>query len=432
MEPGLYLTFYNDGESYTDELPPVGPLDQIVVRDGSLLADRKDVQQGDHFGAGSKWLEAELELQRALGAETGGRRRSSLRVGAPEGVYMRFVSFGDAAEHDPIPELGPFAIVSVGRGEIEADGDVVARRTGSKHNLWELTGVGAPALAGVIRPDVAFRTRSTVYHQLVKPFRPAPIARPTAAVAVAPAPGRPAPAPAPRPVPPPRQEAAPPRVAQPKPAPPPAPPPAPARRPEPAESLVTLRTRIGDERGRSVEVATQGSRLDLGSAAWRLRYAIIGTLVALLVVFSIPTIRDLVSPGSDGSFNVVGIAKNVDAQRWSYSVTNVKRLPTIGLATARGMYLIVQLAATNRGQAGAEVSPDDFTVVDADGNTYFALPSSSNVYSSSTNTTSSYTWQRTYPVGRAVGTPLVFDVSPTARGMMLVIAGVPGTRIRLE
>src|SRR5206468_7722003 len=88
------------------------------------------------------------------------------------GVYLRFVSFGDAAEDDPVPELGPYAVVVVGRRDVEADGDPLAMRTGSRRNLWELTGVGGTAYVGVIRPDIAFRTRSTTYHPEIKPFRP--------------------------------------------------------------------------------------------------------------------------------------------------------------------------------------------------------------------------------------------------------------------
>src|SRR6267143_148180 len=194
VEPGLYLTFFTEGEPMDGELPPVGPLEHVVVRDRSLIADLKDGGWSDIFGAGPRWTEAKHELGRATGTEPGGTKRPDLRIGGPEGVYLRFVSFGDAAEHDPIPELGPYAVVVVGRNGVEADGDPLATRTGTNQNLWELTGVGGSAFVGVIRPDIAFRTRSTTYHPEVKPFRagakpaatrPTTASRPAAAPAVA-------------------------------------------------------------------------------------------------------------------------------------------------------------------------------------------------------------------------------------------------------
>ena len=170
MEPGLYLTFFTDGEPFDQELPPVGPLEHVVIRDRTLVADRKDGQEADLFGAG-RWIEAERELRRATGREPGGATKSEVRIGAPEGVYLRFVSFGEAAEHDALPELGPYAVVVVGKRGVEADGDSLATRSGSNGNLWQLTGVGGSAFAGLVRPDIAFRTRSTVYHPEINKFR---------------------------------------------------------------------------------------------------------------------------------------------------------------------------------------------------------------------------------------------------------------------
>ena len=431
MEPGLYVTFFSGEESFEDELPPVGPLDHMVVREGQLVADRKDVHQADHFGAGAKWLEAELEFERALGREPGPTRRRNMRISAPEGVYLRFVSFADAGEHDPIPELGPYAIVVVGGLAIEADGDVLARRTGARHDHWKLTGVGATALAGVIRPDIAVRTRSTAYHKDVKPFRPAPASQPlavgTATVAVTHRPMAPPPAP---PKPQPKPQTKPPATQ-----PPAVSPPAPRPAVPPPESTLTLRDRIGDDQGvrdSGQRVASEGTPLDIPSAAWRLRFLIIATLIGLIAVFSVPTIRELITPGSTGNITVVGLAKDVRAPMWTYRVTNVKRLQRIGQATPRGVYLLVQLVATNGDREGTMLSPSYFSIIDAAGNTYYALPASNSVYATSENPSSSYIWTTSYPVGKGVATPLIFEVDPSAAGTMLVIDGVPNTRIRLE
>ena len=42
MEPGLYVTFFTQGSSFENDLPPVGPLEHLVIVDRRIVADRKD------------------------------------------------------------------------------------------------------------------------------------------------------------------------------------------------------------------------------------------------------------------------------------------------------------------------------------------------------------------------------------------------------
>jgi len=402
VEPGLYLTFFTEGEPMDGELPPVGPLEHVVVRDRSLMADLKDGGWSDIFGAGPRWAEAKHELRRATGMEPGGAKRPDLRIGGPEGVYLRFVSLGDAAEHDPIPELGPYAVVVVGRHGVEADGDPLATRTGATKNLWELTGVGGSAFLGVIRPDIAFRTRSTTYHPEIKPFRPGAPARTAASL--------PAPAPAPTRV-----------VASARP-----------QRP-PEDPGLTLRDRVGwkPTTPRSSYAVPEPEQREWGGAAWRLRYLIIAALVILIGVFSVPSIRSVLNGGSPTS-ETVAAGTAVSSPGWTYNVGSVRRVARIGASQARGTYMVVQIAATNRGPGPAQVSPSNFTLVAASGEQYAAQPTTSGVYSSAANPDSSYMWPADFPVGRSVVVPLIFEVNATTSGAQLVILDVPTTRIRLE
>ena len=450
MEPGLYVTFFNEGERFDDELPPVGPLEHLVVRDRLLIADRKDSHHADFFGD-SRGVEAEYELQRATGAEPGGVRRTDLRVVAPQGVYLRFVSFGHAAEHDPVPELGPYAIVVVGKQFVEADGDRLATRIGNTQNLWELTATGGTALGGVIRPDIAFRTRSTRYHPEIKSFRPAhhtaaPAHPAKTHAAAAPgssahAPSHPAKSHSPAPVAPtkpdrtastapsaPSQE----RRATPAPAAPRTPTPAaPAPRPA-AVATPTLRDRIRPEqqaRSGSTDDSPAREGREWGGAAWRLRFLIILSLVVLLAAFSVPSLRSLFAGGSAGA-STVGVGNAVTSPDWTYNVGSARRVAKIGTAQAHGIYLVVQVSATNRSEAGAQLSPSNFSVVSASGDQYAA--STSSVYSGAENPTSSYAWPKEFPVGRSVIAPLIFDINPSATGLRLVIQDVPSTRVRLD
>jgi hypothetical protein len=401
VDPGLYVTFFTEGEPVDGELPPVGPLEHVVVRDGSLLADRKNDQHADHFGGGLRWIEAEHELRRATGKDPGGVKRPDLRVGAPEGVYLRFVSFGADAEHDPIPELGPYAVVVVGRRGVEADGDTLATHTGSDQKLWELTSVGGSTFVGLIRPDIAFRTRSTAYHSEVKPFRreAQPVTAPSrpAAVALTGA----------------------------------------VQESQPQQALedpgLSLRDRIGSEPSttRSGYLVGEPDEREWGGAAWRLRYLIIGALVVLIVAFSVPSIRSLFTTGGPIS-DTVTVGTLVTSNGWTYNVGSVRRLAQIGGSQANGTYMVVRIATTNRGPTGAQLTPRNFTLIAATGERYAAQSATSGVYSSTGNPDSAYEWPTDFPIGRAIALSVIFEVNPSISGTQLLISDVPTTRIRLD
>src|SRR5258708_7191825 len=108
-ETGVCLQFYDDGEHLDRELPPLGPFELLIIRHNRIIGDREQVEH-DMMGLGSveRWLEAELELRRALGDEPGGVRRSHMRIRAPRGdIIVRFYDYGG---HQPpkVPELRPF------------------------------------------------------------------------------------------------------------------------------------------------------------------------------------------------------------------------------------------------------------------------------------------------------------------------------------
>jgi hypothetical protein len=389
----------------------------VVVRDRALVADRKDGQEADPWAGGGRLIEAERELRRATGDEPGGVKRSDLRINAPEGVYLRFVKFGDEAAHDSIPELGPYAVVVVGERGVEADGDPLATRSAMNGRLWELTGVGGSAFVGVVRSDIAFRTRSTAYHPKINQFR--------AGAQPAPVPVRsPAPSVAPRPV------AAPP-------APPPLPPAA-SRAAAPPRALedagLSLRGRIGSEPSTSRTTYRPGSQdadREWGGAAWRLRFLIIGALVVLIAVFSVPSIRSALSGGTPTAATV-GVGTAINSPEWTYNVGSVRRMTRIGASQPRGTYLVVQVGVTNRSRAGVQLEPSNFTLAAAGGEQYAPMSTTSGVYSGDSNPDSAYIWPAEFPVGRQVVVPLIFDVNPSISGTQLAFFDVPMTRVRLE
>jgi hypothetical protein len=178
-------------------------------------------------------------------------------------------------------------------------------------------------------------------------------------------------------------------------------------------------------------MVAEPERREWGGAAWQLRYFIIGALVVLIVVFSVPSIRSLMTGGTTTA-EAVAVGTLVTSPGWTYNVGNVRRMSRIGESQARGTYMIVQIAATNRGPGPAQLSPSSFTLTAASGEQYAAQPTSSVVYSSAANPDSAYIWPADFPVGRSVVVPLIFEINATTSGAQLVILDVPATRIRLE
>ncbi|MDQ2913563.1 MAG: hypothetical protein M3T56_09930 [Chloroflexota bacterium] len=456
MEPGLYVTFFKEGESREGELPPVGPLEHVVLRDGVLVADRKSVHHVDiseHANAG-RWIDAELELQRAMGVEPGGARRPHLRFAAREGVYLRFASFGESAENNPARELGPYAVVTVGPRGVDADGELLAIPTGSKRALWDLTATAGKDLAGVVRPDIAFRTQWTAYHGGIRPPRTEP-ATPTKSAATESALRSPVVPPALRV--PERKQAFTVAPARPQSDPPPRPMPTVATRSiespgggasrgvvtakatapanlqyaDPVASTLLSRVSANPRTTTITDAGGgQSSRgLEWGGALWGMRFVIIGVLVIFVAVFGFVSVRNNVNAPS---VSTVAIGKTITGVRWDYTVNNVSRTTTAGEATSRDIYLVVRVGVKNRGSEGAVLAPGEFSLVDSTGTEYASLSQSAAPYQSPANSGSPYVWPRDYPVGQLISLPVFFEIPQSVRGLQLLIREVPTTRVKLD
>ena len=472
METGLFVTFFQPGEAFDRELPPVGPLVHVVARPRQLVAERSAVHQApDVDVAIDRWLEAELELQRALGEEPGGTKRSEMRVTARDGVFVRFAVFGDARERDAVGELGPFAVVVVGRRRIEADGQVLATRGSSDLAAWELTTAAGNDAAGTHRPDVAFRARGGAFHPAITAVA-APVAVASEPV-IAAEPEPVAPPPPPVYTPPPVHESPPPDT-------PLATVTAATEEPSaltPADLALIermdrqreeeqLRARMLEEERRRLGVdatedpaltwamryreqtaASEGATraavartsggLGVGEMLWRMRFAILGILVIALGAYGFLSFRNggAVSLGAGGAqtFDTAGIAQKVSSARWDYVVNGVQRTQTAGTSRPNGMYYVVRIGVTNRGSEGAQLSPSEFTLIDANGTEYRAESVSSDAYYGPNNASSQYVWPQSFAVGKTASIAVIFDVSPAlGRGNRLAVDDLPRTRFALD
>ncbi|HZP97369.1 MAG TPA: DUF4352 domain-containing protein [Candidatus Limnocylindria bacterium] len=465
MESGIYVTFFDSGEASNRALPPVGPLDRVVVRHHDLVAERIPLTQPPDMGADiARWLEAELELQRATGEEPGGPKRSEMRFAARGGVYLRFAVFGDLRERDPIPEFGPFAVVVVGRRGVEGDGQLLATRTSSELAAWELTG-HAGEVVGTRKPDIALRTNATAYHPQIAPAAPRagrivepapPPARKLAPIVLPPtSPAEPEPL-FRQATPPEREQSTPPAEE------PPALTPgdlALIQRVEQQRAEETLRARIQDEERRRLGVdesddeastwamryraqpaneqtaVEAGGGFELGVLLWRLRFAIIGLLLLGVGAYGFTMVRTggISSVPGQQAIKIVGIAQKVSSPRWDYIVNGVQRTDSAGTAKARGVFYVVRIGVTNRGTEGAQLSPSEFVLTDANGTEHRAEALASGAYYGPGNPQSQFVWPQSFPIGKSASLGVVFDVDPSlGRGMQLQIADLPDTRVKLD
>ena len=207
-ETGVYVQFFDDGESAEKSLPPLGPFELLIVRHNRIIGDREQVEHDAHdmtaHGSVERWLEAELELRRALGDEPGGARRNHMRIRAPRGdIIVRFYDYtGD--EPPKVPELGPFYSLTVGKREVRADDKLLAIRS-TDMSPWTLTDQVRPGIAGINKSDFSVFSlsardpvASTATAPAVTPAVVPPPAPPAIAVASAPIePAAPAAPPAP-------------------------------------------------------------------------------------------------------------------------------------------------------------------------------------------------------------------------------------------
>lgn len=492
MEPGLYVTFFTKDEPASRELPPVGPLDNVVLRQHVLVAERRSVQQAQELGVAiDRWLEAELELQRAMGAEAGGTKRTERRFSARDGVYLRFAVFGDLHERNIVPELGPFAVVVVGPWSIEADGATLATRSSSSIAAWELAEGAGDETVGLHKPDIAFRSSNTTFHPAIAPAAPRAAGTPRQAAAPVPPPFElpplqaPSSAPplAPEPAPAPQSEAPPtdqlftdrPRksievysVAPETPA-----EPAPPRLTADDRAMIdqldrerrdeTLRARIaGEERkrlglgveeqqlGRTAanvamryrpkqvseeDAREEAPRLEWGPALWRMRFAIIGVLILGVALYAFLVLRTGNAPTVSGGAAVqnVGVAQHFASERWDFVVNGAQKVAASGSARPRGNFYVVRLGVTNKGADTQQLSPGDFTIVDANGAEYGALGLSTGAYQGADNPGSPYVWPASFAAGKAVTFSVIFDLDPSLpRGMLLKVSDQPNVRVRLD
>lgn len=492
MEAGIYVTFFDSGEPEGRELPPVGPLEHVVLRHRQLVAERRAVPEAPDMGADiARWLEAELELQRATGEEPGGPKRAEMHLVSRDGVYVRFAVFGDTREQGLVPELGPYAVVVVGRRGVEADGQLLAARGSTDLAAWDLTSHAGADAAGRHKPDIAFRTASIGYHPQITPAPPRaepvnervatpiaapapapppivlapaePMALPTDALELPPAPVAPEAEPLFRPASPHDRE----RYAPPAAAPAVEEPSALTaedlaliQRIEQQRAEETLRARIQEaERLRlgvdtaedeattwAMRYRTQAAPAEavaqaasggatLGALLWRMRFAIIGILLLGVGAYGFTIFRTGGATGVPGGqpIKIVGIAQKISSARWDYVVNGTQRAATAGTASARGIYYVVRIGVTNRGTEGAQLSPSDFVLLDANGTEYRAEAVGSSAYYGPTNTQSQFVWPQSFAIGRSATIAVVFDVDPNIpRGSLLEIGDLPTTRVKLD
>ena len=471
-EQGVYLQFFDEGEAADRELPPLGPFELLIVRHNRIIGHREAVEH-DVLGAGSveRWLEAELELRRALGDEPGGMRRGHMRIRAPRGeIIVRFYDYtGDEAPK--VPDLGPFYALVVGKREVRADDKLIAIRS-TDVSPWTLTDAIRPGIAGINKADFsvfALGARDPrVSPQSAAPQPPAPEPRPLGTTSVA------MPAPPAAPAGPMLPAADPTRpeetafverrkvqreiyVARPLPTEGEHLTPADVnlilrvdklkqqelaqqlmverlRRAQHADPEIALRTEavaslamrfqppVKERAAAEAAAADEYEELSLTErllgSLWSARIFLVTGLVVLALVAAYGYLSAPSSPvAGQKALTSVSMTERVQTTDWTYFILSVERLQRVGSVPPRaGGYLIVHIALTRKTSDGPPPDPSQFVLVESTGGQILAFSRSSDVYIGT-----GYQWAARYPIGTGIQDQLVFDMSPSAQGLRLLI-----------
>ncbi|HLZ47173.1 MAG TPA: hypothetical protein VKR80_00815 [Candidatus Limnocylindria bacterium] len=469
-ETGVYLQFYDEGESVEKELPPLGPFELLIIRHNRIIGDREQVEH-DLMGLGSveRWLEAELELRRALGDEPGGVRRSYMRIRAPRGdIIVRFYDYaGD--EPPKVPELGPFYALTIGKREVRADDKLLAIRA-TDMSPWTLTDAVRPGIAGINKADFSVFSLSVREPHPATAAPPAPASNrqepvPPAATVVMPV----APEPAPLP-----QEAFIERrkvqreiyVARPEPKQQESLTPADVnlilrvdklKQQELAEQLMIERLR--KEQRASPELALRPGAPEttpmrfqppvrerelVGTAEveeegeqsfsagilqllWSGRLVIVTALLILAGVSAYGYLKPrALTANEPPPLTFAAMGQKIAGPGWTYQVTSVERAPRLGTVPPQtGGYLIVHVTVQRTDQSVPPLETSEFQLIDANGARSFALAAGSEVYQGT-----GLVWATKYADNAFVQDHLAFDVSPTAKDLILLIRS-PNVEVRL-
>ena len=475
IEQGVYLQFFDEGEPAERELPPLGPFELLIIRHNRIIGDRENVEH-DAMGAGSveRWLEAELELRRALGDEPGGVHRGHMRIRAPRGdIIVRFYDYaGDEAPK--VPELGPFYSLVVGKREVRADDKLIALRS-TDLAPWTLTDAIRPGIAGINKADFSVFSlsvrdpRSAPQPSVPQPPTPhssaPPAAGPSAAASAAPEPVAPPPIAAevgPQPV---DREFVERRkvqreiyVARPL--------PTQDEQLTPADVNLILRVdklkqqelaqqlmveRLRREQHVDPEIALRSEAVDslpmrfqppvrerttsdadaeaeeyedvpfnqrLLALLWRTRLLLITALILVAVVSALGYMRASATPSGPPPLTYAAFGSKVAAPDWVISVDSVERTLSLGtVRTTSGSLLIVHITATKKNNDAPTLDPSDFALIDPTGARSGPYGTSSEVYRS----TAGLTWPARYQVSIPTRSVLVFDVNPGLKNLVLLI-----------
>ena len=470
-EQGVYLQFFDEGETADRELPPLGPFELLIVRHNRIIGDREAVEH-DVLGAGSveRWLEAELELRRALGDEPGGTRRGHMRIRAPRGdIIVRFYDYaGDEAPK--VPELGPFYALVVGKREVRADDKLLAIRS-TDMSPWTLTDAIRPGIAGINKADFSVFSLSVRDPRAApQPTAPRPLApqappQGTTPVAVPAPPAAPA-----GPMLPTATTSTPAEpafverrkvqreiyVARPLPTQDEQLTPADVnlilrvdklkqqelaqqlmverlRRAQHADPEIALRTEAVDtlpmrfqppvkERAAAEAAAEEYEEVPftghLLGFLWSARLVIITLLIAVAAVSGYGYVRASAVPSGPPALTYAAVGAKIPSGDWTIAVDSVER--TLSLGTTRptaGSLLIVHITAIKRNGDAPNLDPSDFVLVDPTGARSLAFGPTSEVYSSTTG----LTWPARYAVSAPTRSVVIFDVNPGAKSLLFLI-----------
>jgi len=146
-------------------------------------------------------------------------------------------------------------------------------------------------------------------------------------------------------------------------------------------------------------------------------------IVTLLLVASAASAYGYLQPkitnsAAPAALTFAAVGEKIQGPDWNYTVTSIERTLKLGTIPATsGGYLVVHITVAKTNADAPPLSTGNFQIIDANGARGFPFAPSSDIYTNNLG----MLWATRYPTNQSVQNHLVFDVSPSARGLVLFI-----------
>jgi hypothetical protein len=152
---------------------------------------------------------------------------------------------------------------------------------------------------------------------------------------------------------------------------------------------------------------------------WSARIVLVTGLVLVALAAAYGYLQAPSSPlAGPKPLTFAAVNERIQTADWTITVTSVDRIARLGpTPPSLGQYLVVHVTASRKTSDAPPLDPTQFVLVDQSGARAFAFPPTADMY----NPSSGVAWPSRYPIGTSLPGLVIFDVNPSAKGLLLFI-----------